>query len=458
VATAKKRSNLKTSALVKKQRHRSLATEKHYIPNYPTKLFIYKLEASKYWWVRYFVNGNAVRKTTKTESKREAIAFAKTFYDTVTYNQRHGISATLSATSFAACLKEMLKAETAKLERGEISKITYDNSIYRYEKSITPFFGKMEVKDIDYMCVDRYLNELSTKSLSASTITAYLGLTRKVLAYAARRRLIVAVPEFPSVRLDDKPRGWFTWREYIKLWRAAGRLAGKKIQLRKYYDEHGEKQTQYVDAESAEPKLGELLRNVEMTEDLRRLIVFMVNSYIRPTDIKFMQHKHVDVVKGRNLFLRLRLPPTKGHSDPITTMPKAVDTYNTLKQYHLATGQIGAEFAEDYVFLPKYKNNRDYALKQLQRQWEILMHETGLGTSAAGEERTLTSLRHTCIMWRLMLGEGVNTLALARNARTGVDMIDRFYAKPLSGEMNVAMLQSKRRKRKIYDGEDTDRN
>jgi hypothetical protein len=126
------------------------------------KLYIYKLEASKYWWVRYFVNGNAVRKTTKTESKREAIAFAKTFYDTVTYNQRHGISSTLSATSFAVCLKEMLKAEKAKLERGEISKITFDNSNYRYEKSITPFFGKMEVKDIDYMCVDRYLNELSS--------------------------------------------------------------------------------------------------------------------------------------------------------------------------------------------------------------------------------------------------------------------------------------------------------
>jgi integrase len=191
-----------------------------------------------------------------------------------------------------------------------------------------------------------------------------------------------------------------------------------------------------------------------MTEDLRRLIVFMVNSYIRPTDIKFMQHKHVDVVKGRNLFLRLRLPPTKGHSDPITTMPKAVDTYNTLKQHHLATGQISKDHAEDYVFLPQYKSNRDYALKQLQRQWEILMHETGLGTSASGEERTLYSLRHTCIMWRLMLGDGVNTLALARNARTGVDMIDRFYAKPLSGEMNVAMLQSRRRKRKIYDGDD----
>jgi hypothetical protein len=32
-------------------------------------------------------------------------------------------------------------------------------------------------------------------------------------------------------------------------------------------------------------------------------------------------------------------------------------------------------------------------------------------------------------------------------------MIDRFYAKPLSGEMNIDMLQSKRRPRKIFDGD-----
>ena len=63
------------------------------------------------------------------------------------------------------------------------------------------------------------------------------------------------------------------------------------------------------------------------------------------------------------------------------------------------------------------------------------------------------SLRHTAIMYRLLFGDGINTLALARNARTSVEMIDRFYAKPLSGEMNIAMLQSRRRTRKIYDGE-----
>jgi hypothetical protein len=101
------------------------------------------------------------------------------------------------------------------------------------------------------------------------------------------------------------------------------------------------------------------------------------------------------------------------------------------------------------VFLPQYgREQRDYALKQLQRQFEILLWATSLEQGSDGEARTLYSLRHTCIMYRLLYGEGVNTLVLARNARTSVEMIDRFYAKPLSGEMNIDMLQSRRRKRK----------
>ena len=61
--------------------------------------------------------------------------------------------------------------------------------------------------------------------------------------------------------------------------------------------------------------------------------------------------------------------------------------------------------------------------------------------------------RHTAIMYRLIYVLRIKTLALARNARTGVDMIDRFYAKPLSCEMNIGMLQSKRKNCKIYDGD-----
>ncbi|MEY2680982.1 MAG: hypothetical protein RL661_1213, partial [Pseudomonadota bacterium] len=91
---------------------------------------------------------------------------------------------------------------------------------------------------------------------------------------------------------------------------------------------------------------------------------------------------------------------------------------------------------------------RDYALQQLQRQFDIVLAELGLAQGAKGAERTIYSLRHTCIMYRLMYGEKVDVITLARNARTSPEMIDRFYASQLKAEDNIEMLQSKRSRSK----------
>ena len=68
----------------------------------------------------------------------------------------------------------------------------------------------------------------------------------------------------------------------------------------------------------------------------------------------------------------------------------------------------------------------------------------GRVTDIHGQARTLYCLRHTAITFRLLYGQGIDMLTLARNARTSVDMIENFYASTLSGEMNVGMLQSRR--------------
>ena len=76
-----------------------------------------------------------------------------------------------------------------------------------------------------------------------------------------------------------------------------------------------------------------------------------------------------------------------------------------------------------------------------------MLKKTGLEKGSRGEERTLYSLRHTCIMYRLLYGDGVDLLTLARNARTSPEMIDRFYASHLEGEMNIGLIQSRRNKK-----------
>ena len=84
---------------------------------------------------------------------------------------------------------------------------------------------------------------------------------------------------------------------------------------------------------------------------------------------------------------------------------------------------------EDYLFFPTYAN-RDTAMSIIARQFRHVLERTGMG-ERTGKNLTLYSLRHTSIMLRLMKGN-VDTLILARNARTSQQMIDQFYAQHLT--------------------------
>lgn len=209
----KKKTLRKIDVVAAKERHRTLATEKAFIPNYPTKLSIYKQLASSYWWVRYFSAGKVLRKTTKTESKQEAIAFAKAFFNDANIKQASGLAVT-TPSNFGGCANGLLEELAAELAREKITKITYDNTKYRFDKAVVPFFRSHEVGQIDYHLLNGFLAQLSTQTpkFSLSTISAYMGLVRKVLVYAARRRFIHGLPEFPKVGVEDIARGWFRTR------------------------------------------------------------------------------------------------------------------------------------------------------------------------------------------------------------------------------------------------------
>jgi hypothetical protein len=69
----------------------------------------------------------------------------------------------------------------------------------------------------------------------------------------------------------------------------------------------------------------------------------------------------------------------------------------------------------------------------------------GIAENAAnGQTRTIYSLRHTAMTLRLLYGKNIDLITLARNARTSVDMIERFYSSNLTAEMNIDLLQGKR--------------
>ena len=330
--------------------------------------------------------------------------------------------------------------QAAQVKRGEITPVTHSNAQYRLRKLVLPFFAQHEVSAIDYALLQQFLAHMGEckPALGLTTMAAYLKLVRKVLLHAQRIKLLAHLPQFPRVGARDQPRDYFNAGEYLQLWRAARRMAGQVWELRKVVIA-GSVQTQY--ALAGQGRAGHLVRRVRIHPDLAPLIQFMVNGFMRPTDIKWLQHKHVQVVRNAHSYLRLRLPTSKRHSDPIVTMPMAVKVYARMLQRAKAAGREISD--QDPVFGANYAS-RDLAMKEFQRQFDVLMQHTGLRQGVNGAARTLYSLRHTCIMYRLMYGQRMDVITLARNARTSPDMIDRFYAAQLTGEHNVDLLHGRR--------------
>lgn len=435
-----------------KAKHRTvpIAASLTHVPNYPKKLVIYQLEASPFWWVRYYTDGKVLKRSTKVTEKKRAIAAAKEFYDEINFKRYSGQALSASNnTSFEHCALAAMEMQLARVTRGELTKMVHDNDEWRLRKHVLPFFAKHDIGKIDYFALEQFLRKISEDKISQATSIAYMGIVKKVLTYALKRAYIKSLPVFPKIKKEDSPRGWFNTREYRLVWSAAKRLIGAEYEIRAVDNgkDDGE-DTQHIiypktELKKGAVKLGKPIRNITISHDLYNLIVFMVNSFVRPTDIKVLKHKHVEIIRNDNTYLRLSLPKTKKHDKPIVTMKWAVVVYERLRDYYEAKGLAKAD---DYVFMPEQRN-RDYALKDLQRQFSVVLNDVGLKESATGENRSLYSLRHTCITYRFLYGEGIDILTIARNARTSPEMIDRFYVRHLEGEMNIVAIQSKRRKK-----------
>ena len=95
-------------------------------------------------------------------------------------------------------------------------------------------------------------------------------------------------------------------------------------------------------------------------------------------------------------------------------MDVAVVVYERLRARHEKAGLVSDD---DYVFFPEFKN-REYALATLRRQFEHVLKEARLKLDKQARARTLYSLRHTALMFRLLKGDKIDIFKLAHNALT----------------------------------------
>ena len=102
----------------------------------------------------------------------------------------------------------------------------------------------------------------------------------------------------------------------------------------------------------------------------------MVNTFLRPPDLKHLKNKHVEVVKTKKTqYLRIRALSKVGPS-PVISMEAGVGIYEKLLELH---GDLAGP--EDFVFFPALKN-RQFAFETLRRQFNHVLDKAGLKHSA----------------------------------------------------------------------------
>ena len=405
------------------------------VTGYPSKLVVYKIAASQYWQVRCWVDGRFHKRSAKTTSFKLAERFARWFYESLLANRyamqiEESASITPAPTrktndpqalTFGAITAQVYANEHARMERGEFSAGSLRMFRNRLDAYVLPHFGAILPSAITYQMLLEFAQTLSIKHTTV-TVSAYMITIRKVLIHAVRIGAMEQVPDIPKIKVKSASRGAFTPTEYWQLLRAARALRGvqhpaSRKEMRK--------------------RIKQAYNDHRMPPDMAWAISMMVNCFLRPGDLTKLKHRHVEVIRGKNTYLRLTLPETKLHDAPIVTLFPAVRILQQICKYRPDAKP------NDYLLLPDLKN-RTHALAVLSTMFNWVLDHTGLKLNPHGNPRSLYSLRHSAITFRLLYGQGIDLITLARNARTSVDVINNHYASTVTGEQNIAMLQSRR--------------
>lgn len=240
---------------------------------------------------------------------------------------------------FEALADDLVAFERRRVARGELANASVAIMRQRLDLNILPVLKKVRPDEVDANTLDEVVDRLGAAGLSASTISQYMVVVRKLLKMAVRRGLLLEMPESPKVHTKNKPQAMFSVSEYRRLIKTARRLATDRRSAPMVKVEGGARERFWVPT-----------KYLQLPPDMAWVIAFMVNSFVRPSDIRQLRNKHVEIVRGENTYLRLNLPESKRHHRPIVTMRPAVRVFEQALSHAQANGH-GAP--DDYVFLPE---------------------------------------------------------------------------------------------------------
>lgn len=375
------------------------------------KLHLYRRERSTNWQCSTYLNGKNWRKSTGEDSLSRAKDFAEDWYLGLRGKKHAGLLKVGKTFNQAA---DQFLLEYEAITEGERSPAYVEMLKIKLRVHLRPFFGETVLTDITPGLVQQYrLHRLTSKvdeesgefiRPARSTIHHEIVTLRQVLKTANRHGWLPYLPDLSApYRTSGKVshRGWFSPAEYKQLYNAT-RERAKNPRNPRWKKE---------------------------CEKLHDYVLFMANTGLRPDEAKRLQYRDVAIVTDEATGERILEIEVRGKRGVgyCKSMPGAVMPFKRLR----ARSQ---------------GKPTDLIFGNIQRELlNSILEELDLKTDRDGNRRTAYSLRHTYICMRLM--EGADVYQIAKNCRTSVEMIEKFYARHLKNTLDASAINVRKPKR-----------
>lgn len=417
------------------------------------KVHIYR-RTNKTWHCSASIAGVQHRASTKEEDLELAKEAAEDWYLDLRGKSRAGLIRKKEI-SFDK-VADHFETEYAVITEGLRSPRWVEGHTHRLRLHLRPFFGALGISEITAGKAQEYrvhrasqpgrtpkLSKLSkpealpagevivmpkAKPPARSTIHDEIVTLRQVLKTALRHGWLTHLPDLSppyGTRGKVSHRPWFSPVEYKQLYTAT-RAYARSI--------HG--------------------RHRWNAEQLHDFVLFMGNTGLRPDEAKNLQHRDIAIVTDEHTGQRILEIEVRGKIGVgyCKSMPGAVVVYERLlnrakpvPQRKLTAKQ--KRVGQTVALEPTYPQPKDPVFPGNHiKLFNNLLEREGLKYDRDGQARTAYSLRHTYICLRLM--EGADIYQIAKNCRTSVEMIEKYYAAHIKNTLDASAINRRRPTRK----------
>lgn len=395
------------------------------------KLHVYRRENSRFWQCSSYLAGRNHRATTKTDNLDRAKAFAEEWYFELRVKQRSG---ELRASHSFKAAADLFLREYEALTAGERNPDYVKGHGTRLRVHLLPYFGPKSVSDVTPALVANYRIHRQTSRKhpktgepmrpARSTMHQEIVTLRHVLRTAERQGWIRFIPNLsPPYKTSGKisHRAWFSPEEYKLLYTATRKRAENPPKPRWKWQ----------------------------CEQMHDFVLFMVNTGLRPDEALRLEFRDVEIVddaESEETILVIKVRGKRG-TGYCKSMPGAVLPFKRLRDRPrpASLGRDSSSNASEKD--PWKKGTKPQPTDRLfprnhHELFNAILIEEGLKKDREGLPRTAYSLRHTYICLRLT--ERADIYQIAKNCRTSVEMIEKFYAVHIQNQIDAAAVNVRR--------------